>query len=74
MKTLDEITAQFDKDLKEMGVTAYAYIVSDPDSNTYVWGSGGDLVWILGATEILADKAKNSLARLREEDDKDDYL
>lgn len=58
MKTLDEICDEFEKNLKELGASAYIYSVKDPDCHSERWGTGLDMIWMLGVLQTLGWKVK----------------
>ena len=69
MKNLDEICDKFEKDLKELGASAYVYSVRDPDSPSERWGTGTDMTWMVGVLQTLSWKVKKDFEQINSEED-----
>ncbi len=72
MKTLNQIADDLKKDLEKLGVSAYIFAASDPDSDCFDYNMGLDTFWQRGVIRTLDEMLSRTLAESFKEQDGDD--
>lgn len=73
MKSFRDITQQFEKDLKDNGITVFIVAVKNPDGEDMYWHSGSDIFWQIGASQMISDRMREMCTDIHHESDEDDY-
>lgn len=75
MKTFQQVMDKFEKELTDLGVSAYVIAARNPDGEDMYWHRGSDILWQLGVLKMLEGRHNDICGgvHLGEEEEGDDY-